>query len=997
MNTLEFLRAILPEDGVHYIALFKKDQKFPAHLAFATLEKMAAKIIELDAKPQYAVYHACASYKENYYEENGKKRYRKQPNWNRAKALWIDVDCGEAKAAEGKGYVDKLAAAKAIYGFCNKTSFPRPMVIDSGNGIHCYWPFTRSVSPAAWQMLANKLHDCFMHFGIRVDPSRTADFASVLRPVGSTNRKGDPKPVTVRKEIDPITPEDIRDFLSNVVKTYNVPARDSATGKPAVPNINDDLVSTPPKVDSSAAEAANHCQQIAFMRDTKGDVNYEHWRGVIGVIKHCTEGIALAREWSEQRAATGHAQNDVLTRYTTWEAGPTTCEFFSKNNPGGCDGCAYKGKVKSPIMLGRIVPEPEATTVETLIDGTSTSVEVPPFPKGYEWTDGAMVRHVKDKDGIWHPHTFTHSLFYLIHRERKEDNSFAVGVRTHRPDRTTLDFSLDTSHVASNMDLMKVLAGSGEITVSNHKDAAMHMSAYVRDNLEQLKSKANEINTLTSYGWKEQGDGTQAFLIGDRLYKSDGSMTKVLVGGYAADFLSHFPQPRGSLASYAMAVNKVYSAANMEPLQYAFCSGFGSILTPFSDESLYKGLLLAIYGGDTAKGKTTVCYAAQLAFGDAQKMMIQGNKGSTVSAQYAQMGAYGSIPMLYDEFGNIDSEEFSDFAYRIASGQERARMTTAGGSGVRKATQTEWRMSPYLTGNKDFHAILAHFNQNSQAEAVRLIQIAIDRYDIPQYPEGEVAIWVRQMERNSGVAGAAFVQWVVTHQSEMVARLAEWNAKVVPYISGPKYRFYRAHATATLTAASIMQDLGIIDFDLDRMFLFSMGLMKQLCESVTETNMLTAEDALNIMVNDFQPNILNTHEYRDVRHRDGPEMPPRVYGAIAGRYVLGDNKGKEPFGGMLFISRQMMKDWCVKRRIELDKVIEHAKQKNIFVADAARFNLTRGTMLAAITLRCIQLDTNKMDKPVSDGLKIVATMPRAVASDPPPAVAQPIRGAPPAA
>lgn len=320
-------------------------------------------------------------------------------------------------------------------------------------------------------------------------------------------------------------------------------------------------------------------------------------------------------------------------------------------------------------------------------------------------------------------------------------------------------------------------------------------------------------------------------------------------------------------------------------------------------------------------------------------------------------------------------------------------MTTSGSKGVRKASQTEWRMSPYLTGNKDFHSILAQHNQNSQAEAVRLIQIAIDKYNIPEYPEGQVAIWVREMERNSGVAGAAFVQWVVTHQTEMVARLTEWNAKIVPFIAGPKYRFYRAHATATLAAASIMQDLGIIDFDLDQMFIFSMGLMKALCESVAETNMLTAEDAINAMVNDLQPNILNTHEYRDSRHGSGPEPTARVYGAIAGRYVLGDNKGKDPMSGMLFVSRQRMKDWCVEHRIELDKVIEFAKQKSVYVTDAARFNLTRGTTLPAVTLRCIQLDTNKMDKPVSDGLKIVATVPRAVATDPPP---QLIRGAPPA-
>jgi hypothetical protein len=222
-------------------------------------------------------------------------------------------------------------------------------------------------------------------------------------------------------------------------------------------------------------------------------------------------------------------------------------------------------------------------------------------------------------------------------------------------------------------------------------------------------------------------------------------------------------------------------------------------------------------------------------------------------------------------------------------------------------------------------------------------------------------------------------------------RLAAWNNKVVPYIAGPKYRFYRAHAAATLTAASIMKDLGVIDFDLERLFLFSMGLMRELCDSVTETNMLTAENALNMMVNDLQPNILNTYEYRDNRYVNGPELTQRVYGPVAGRFILGDAKGKDPYSGMLFLSRQKMKNWCVEHRIELSKVIEHAQQGGIYVGDNRRFNLTRGTTLAAIIMPCAQFDTNKMDSSVSNGLKIVATTPRAV--DPPP---QTIRGASPA-
>jgi len=170
--------------------------------------------------------------------------------------------------------------------------------------------------------------------------------------------------------------------------------------------------------------------------------------------------------------------------------------------------------------------------------------------------------------------------------------------------------------------------------------------------------------------------------------------------------------------------------------------------------------------------------------------------------------------------------------------------------------------------------------------------------------------------------------------------------------------------------------------------------MRALCDSVMETNMLTEEDALSMMVNDFQPMIVNTYAYGD--HKTTSPESVRAYGAIAGRYILGDGKGKDPYSGMLFLSRQKMKDWCVEHRIELQKVLDHAAGKGYYLADQPRFNLTRGTTLATVTTRCIQFDTNKMDKPVSDGLKIVATIPHAVAASGPPVKQANIRGTPPA-
>jgi hypothetical protein len=45
-------------------------------------------------------------------------------------------------------------------------------------------------------------------------------------------------------------------------------------------------------------------------------------------------GIELMREWQDTRC------------------GPRTCIEFEEANPGGCEGCWFKGKITAPIVLG---------------------------------------------------------------------------------------------------------------------------------------------------------------------------------------------------------------------------------------------------------------------------------------------------------------------------------------------------------------------------------------------------------------------------------------------------------------------------------------------------------------------------------------------------------------------------------------------------------------------------------------------------------------------
>lgn len=369
MNTLDFLRAILPEEGVHYAAIFKPGFYAPAHKAFTDLETMAEAIVMMNTG-DWTVYHACGSYKEEFIEDgvdkNGKpkKKYRIEQNWSKAKCFWADLDCGEDKAAEGKGYLTKREAATAMKQFCDKTGFPKPFYVDSGNGIHAYWPLTKAIPADTWVKIAKTLKTVLAHHEVLADPSRTSDFASILRPVGTHNKKSeDYKPVIAKNRVELIDPKDFAAALKELAA--ELPKKT----EPKKYEINDDLIAHRNQTKFSAKLVANQCNQLAIVRDSRGDVDYEHWRGALGIIKHCVEGNELAHEWSEGHPEYDH--NATEEKIDSWETPPTTCRHFQSHNPKECLGCKHSGTIKTPIVLGKY-GQTVQTTIAYEIEGTST-------------------------------------------------------------------------------------------------------------------------------------------------------------------------------------------------------------------------------------------------------------------------------------------------------------------------------------------------------------------------------------------------------------------------------------------------------------------------------------------------------------------------------------------------------------------------------------------------------------------------------------------------
>jgi hypothetical protein len=380
MTLREFLKSILPDEGVYYLVAIKDGKT--GHTAFTDLTKMAAALARFDAMPGVSVYHACASYHEPFVigvKDDGseKRHYRIPKNQQAAKAFWIDVDCGLEKAGAGKGYATKKEAVKAVDAFRKACELPVPTIVDSGNGLHFYWPLTYAITPEAWTATAQMFKNVLAAADVLADPSRTADFASILRPVGTHNRKTPNAPrevhcIQVGAQIDP---EAFAEYVANYgvilgVRRAQRRDTDALDDLGAVPSyaggiFNDDLTAHDYRsIPTSLALVAEKCAQVRHVRDT-GGTDYESWRLTVGLSNFCEDGDVIA-DWSAKYD--GYDPQQLKLKRSSWNAGPTTCAGFKEKSPERCNGCPHSENVKTPLALGRTAREIPREIIEVNAD-----------------------------------------------------------------------------------------------------------------------------------------------------------------------------------------------------------------------------------------------------------------------------------------------------------------------------------------------------------------------------------------------------------------------------------------------------------------------------------------------------------------------------------------------------------------------------------------------------------------------------------------------------
>ena len=248
-------------------------------------------------------------------------------------ALWVDID-----TADGMHSAEDLPIRDDVYELLDALEPKRSALIDSGGGVHAYWFLDKPVDitdkhnrDRLLRILRVLTHE------LQGDPS-VADMARVMRLPGTLNHKTTP-PRSVRII-------DLQPGVRYTLEELEAWAKDKQTP----PSTHENAQTS--KAD--AQEASKHCAWLAHVREDAAILPEPEWQAALTIVAHCQDSSRIAHKWSS--AYPGYSQVETQKKLQKAEESfrPRTCDWVaSHTNSTWCVTCQHRGKITSPIQLGR--------------------------------------------------------------------------------------------------------------------------------------------------------------------------------------------------------------------------------------------------------------------------------------------------------------------------------------------------------------------------------------------------------------------------------------------------------------------------------------------------------------------------------------------------------------------------------------------------------------------------------------------------------------------
>lgn len=995
-----FERVLPPENKGHHILVCRKPfspqrtnnrgvvQTYWVTRAFNSFQRMAEQAKKWSGEG-FDTYHACATFKQINWESKVTKAgkpykvisdTRTQVNAAFTRAQWLDIDVGP-----GKDYETREEALTSLAAVCSVLGIPLPMVVSSGKtGLHCYWAFTRNVPAATAALLMGSFLLALGETDFRHDTSRTADTASVLRPLGTFNYKtSKPHKVRLLQDAEPVDPQAFYkpfNHLLGKARLLQSPEAaaeagmfdelDAAIRAGATPCDRVIRAGSPEKwapidrdtlfVPFSIKRVAPECAVVRSFYRHRPDmppIPEPLWRGLLGLTMASVEGRRAAHALSK-RSDTAYSREEAENYMDRWTYGPTSCKYFAGHSKE-CATCPHQGKIIGPKELGEIavvdvtpVPADKEDSSAPHVVALDAHKNVWPSERTLPfWNDekyladmasGKLKRVVTTEELKENPSlpnwlAFSNVIYYprlmywnSVERKRMVVINAQTGVSGDPKAWREVEIESEVTNDAGQLSRSLAKVGINYMGTKNKNSNV----AYIQDMLAGLKAHGLEATTYSSFGWHDDG-----FVIGNN-FLTGREERPVFVSDHLPDVLQGDYGRAGTWQEWARLVNLIYNRPGAEPYQFIFLAALASVLIKLNNPGgMWHGLSVGLTGPG-GLGKTTTCKAACSMYGDPNTAQVQANtEGSTLLALVARMGAMRHLPMIMDEITGRELRDIQALLYSITAGKPKNGCAQ---DGAERASPHEWAMIPFVTGNENLTSLLSQGEQAKQAATqVRVFEIALDadfNRDVFKGVDGKELIEEQLLGEQYGEAGIKWIQYVIRNQEKIVKHMREVRgvlAKKFP--AENEERFYYDLLTAAVVAGTHAKHIGLIKFNVTNVRNWALGHIKQLRNQRRETER-TPGDYLQMMLADMHKRTVVTEYWSPGKSSksEDPNDAQHLHEPCARRAT----KSRR-----YLMTRNGFQEWCKDNKLLYTDLQRIFTREGIILADG----LDRASLFSGLT------------------------------------------------
>ncbi len=946
MSPGDFLRAIWPTHGIYCLATpFIIPGSTPPKMVYAhkTFNEISEAIsFVLNQRSSKDLFFAIHTLKEhqvwNAEKLNrktgtmGSNEVRTQPNMRSSRAFFFDLDVG----TQVDKYDSQAEAVAGLRKFCEATKLPKPMVVTSGGGLHVYWLITDELPSLEWKIHAAKLKQLARHYGLKADPMRTTDQASVLRVAGSFNLKDRANPREV-KALTPPTTSGTGEFIALIDKAI-IEAGVIVQAPPRLDLVDSILGSNTtrefegPPVSLKALLLS--CGQMKRLALSKGQMSEPEWyHGVVGVGRFLEDGHRRVQQMSQGYAgysadATAEKirQHEQRKDSSTGRAlGPTSCAKLAEISGVGddpCTTCPFAGKVHGPIGAARFKDPAPAPVVTELLSGIAepvvTTICDPPAPfvrlKG-----GGIAVYAEDAAGNKEYNTLYECDLYPIRRLSNPGQGIEQQVwHVSLPRGEAKDFTLDADMLYDNRKFTTAIANQG---IYPHKGnipgLQEYMVAYIA-RLQQLVDAEAQSNHL---GWS---DDFTRFIFPDKVMHEDGTAKPAQLS-LGAQRSSANVQKKGTLQRQVELL-RFYDDPAYRAHQFFILA---SLAAPIFFATGHHGVIVNA-SGDAGASKSSSLYTAASLWGQPELYPINGtNNGATVRGRNERIAVLANLPVCVDEITHMPVKDAVDLAMSITQPGHRIRLDT---TGTERASTESYKATIMLsTGNNSLHGLLSTDNAAGTAGSMRVFEMRFVKTGV--HTKAEADDFLHELKQNYGHVGEIFVAYCLKHMARVQARVREVVREIDAALEiQSSERFWSATIATVLVAGEIAGDLGLkmLTYDLE-------GLRRWIIEEQVPSMRGIVKDEYSdplAILSDYLESISGNMLVMERIKQSGNNLTNiqrRPVGALLAHYDTDDR--------MLYVLKKGFKDYCTRIGANSLKILEdlHA------IRDGARIVTSKNT------------------------------------------------------